>query len=154
MKKYQFLNDERGVTLIEITLAVAIFAGVIGVTAQSLMSFYVSIDIQEQRMEGVRACQSVMDGLREKRVEFKDDFPAGLLTWVETNNESSWSDFKADNSEHVELADQTIEVTCFNEAGEAADGGDNPIVVHVTTNWTDRRGRPLSATLVSMLTNE
>ncbi len=154
MKRCRFLNDERGVTLIEITLAVAIFAGVIGVTAQSLMSFYVSIDIQEQRMEGVRACQSVMDGLREKRTEFKDDFPEGLLTWIETNNDSSWSDFKADNSEHIELADQTIEVTCFNEAGEAADGGDNPIVVHVTTNWTDRRGRPLSATLVSMLTNE
>jgi len=154
MKKYRFLKDERGVTLIEITLAVAIFAGVIGVTAQSLMSFYVSIDIQEQRMEGVRACQSVMDGLREKRLEFKDNFPEGLLTWIETNNDSSWAAFKADNSEHVELADQTIEVTCFNDAGETADGDDNPIVVHVTTNWTDRKGRPLAATLVSMLTNE
>lgn len=154
MKKYRIISDQAGVTLIEITLAIAIFAGVIGVTAQSLMSFYVAVDVQEQRMEAVRACQSVMDGLREKRVEFKNNFPAGLLTWVETNNESSWADYLADNSEHVELAEQTLEVDCFNEAGEAADGGDNPIVVHVTTNWLDRKGRRLSATVVSMLTGE
>ena len=132
----------------------AIFAGVIAVTAQSLMSFYVSIDMQEQRMEGVAACRSVMDSLREKRVEFKDDFPQGLLTWIDTQNDTSWADFLADNSEHVELADQTLEVACFNEAGEAADGGDNPVVVHVTTTWLDRKGRSLSATVVSMLTSE
>ena len=47
MNKCRLFQDERGVTLIEITLAVAIFAGVIGVTAQALMSFYVSIDVQE-----------------------------------------------------------------------------------------------------------
>lgn len=154
MKRFQFVKDERGVTLIEITLAVAIFAGVIGVTAQSLMSFYVSIDIQEQRMEAVAACRSVMDSLREKRLEFRDNFPEGLLTWINTQNDSSWADFQADNSEHVELADQSIEVACFNEAGDVADGGDNPIVVHVTTNWVDRKGRALSASVVSMLTNE
>lgn len=154
MEKIRLKSDESGVTLIEITLAVAIFAGVIGVTAQSLMSFYVSIDMQEQRMEGVRTCQAVMDSLREKRSEFKNDFPQGLLTWIDTNNGSAWADFLADNSEHIELADQTIEVTCLNRAGDAADGNDNPIVVHVTTDWRDRKGRPMSASVVSMLTSE
>lgn len=154
MKKCRLFRDERGVTLIEVTLAVAIFAGVIGVTAQSLMSLYVSIDMQEQRMEGVAACRSVMDSLREKRVEFKDDFPEGLLTWIESNNSESWEAFLADNSEHVEMADQTLVVDCYNEDGEEAGDGDNPIVVHVTTSWLDRRGRPLSATVVSMLTSE
>ena len=154
MKKSRLFHDEQGVTLIEITLAVAIFAGVIGVTAQSLMSFYVSIDMQEQRMEGVAACRSVMDSLREKRVQFKNDFPQGLLTWIETNNDDSWEDYLADNSEHVQLAEQTLEVDCYNEAGDIAGDGDNPIVVHVTTNWLDRKGRPLSATVVSMLTSE
>lgn len=154
MKKCRLFRDERGVTLIEITLAVAIFAGVIGVTAQSLMSFYVSIDMQEQRMEGVAACRSVMDSLREKRIQFKNNFPEGLLTWIESNNTNSWEDYLADNSEHVQLAEQTLQVECFNEDGEAAGADDNPIVVHVTTNWLDRKGRPLSATVVSMLTNE
>jgi prepilin-type N-terminal cleavage/methylation domain-containing protein len=154
IKKWRLIQDQRGVTLIEITLAVAIFAGVIGVTAQSLMSFYVSIDMQEQRMEGVAACRSVMDSLREKRIEFKNNFPTGLLTWIDNQNADSWENYLADNGKHVQLADQTLVVECFNEAGEAAGEGDNPIVVHVTTNWLDRKGRPLSATVVSMLTNE
>lgn len=148
------IKDERGVTLIEITLAVAIFAGVIGVTAQSLMSFYVTIDMQEQRIEAVATCRSVMDSLREKRVQYQGNFPQGLLTWVNSQNSSAWTDFLADNSEHVELANQTIEVTCYDQAGNLADGNDNPIVVHVTTNWQDRKGRALSATVVSMLTSE
>lgn len=154
MNLIQKFKDERGVTLIEITLAVAIFAGVIGVTAQSLMSFYVAIDMQEQRMEAVSTCRSVMDSLREKRVQFTDTFPQGLLTWIDSQNGKAWAEFLADNSKHVELADETIQVTCYNEAGDIADGNDNPIVVHVTTNWQDRKGRALSATVVSMLTNE
>jgi type II secretory pathway pseudopilin PulG len=154
MKKCRLFHDERGVTLIEITMAVAIFAGVIGVTAQSLISFYVSIDMQEQRMEGVAACRSVMDSLREKRVEFQDDFPVGLLTWIETQNAESWEDYLADNSEHEQLANQTLVVNCYNTDGEVAGDGDNPIEVHVTTNWLDRKGRSLSATVVSMLTSE
>ena len=154
MKNMRIIQDQRGVTLMEITLAVAIFAAVIGVTAQSLMSFYVSIDMQEQRMEGVASCRSVMDALREKRYEFKDAFPEDLLAWIETNNETSWEDFLADNSEHVELSEHAIEVNCFNEAGEAADADDNPIVVHVTAEWVDRKGRAMSATVVSMLTDE
>lgn len=148
------IKDERGVTLIEITLAVAIFAGVIGVTAQSLMSFYVAIDMQEQRMEAVSTCRSVMDGLREKRMQFTDTFPQGLLTWINTQNGNSWTDYLADNSKHVELAGETIQVTCYSEAGDVADGNDNPIVVHVTTTWQDRKSRTLSATVVSILTNE
>ena len=154
MNKCRLFQDERGVTLIEITLAVAIFAGVIGVTAQALMSFYVSIDVQEQRMEGVAACRSVMDSLREKRVEFSEEFPEGLLTWIETQNADSWDDFLADNSDYVQLAEQTLVVECYNTDGDVAGEGDNPIEVHVTTNWLDRKGRPMSATVVSMLTSE
>lgn len=154
MRQMRFIRDQRGVTLMEVTFAVAIFAGVIGVTAQALMSFYVSIDMQEQRMEGVTTCRSVMDSLREKRYQFKNDFPGGLLTWVEANNGTSWADFLADNSEHIELAEQTIEVECLNLAGNPAGNNDNPLVVHVTTSWLDRKGRPMSATVVSMLTDE
>lgn len=148
------LQDERGVTLIEVIIAVAILAGVVGATAQSLISFYVSIDVQEQRMEAIRSCQGLMDGLREKRIEFKDDFPDGLLAWIEENNDGGWDDFLADNSEHVQLANQTLSVACFNEDGENAGSGDNPIFVHVTTTWDDRKGREIEATVVSVMTNE
>ena len=154
MRTLQCLRDERGVTLMEITLAVAIFAAVIGVTAQALMSFYVGIDVQEQRMEAINTCRSVMDGLREKRYEFKESFPEDFLAWVEESNDGGWQEYLADNSEHVELDEQSIEVACFDQAGNAAGAGDNPVVVQVTTNWQDRKGRPVSATVFSMLTDE
>lgn len=154
MKNMRLIHDERGVTLMEITLAVAIFATVIGVTAQALMSFYVSIDVQEQRMEAVATCRSVLDSIREKRYEFDGTFPDELLAWIEENNDASWEDYLADNSEHVELNDESISVACFNEAGDDAGAGDNPLVVQVTTDWRDRKGRPISATIVSMLTDE
>lgn len=147
-------GDQRGVTLMEVTLAVAIFAAVIGVTAHSLMSFYVSIDMQEQRIEAINTCRSVMDSLREKRFQFKANFPEDFLDWIDENNESDWESYLADNSEHVELAEQEIQVNCFNEAGDEAGAGDNPIVVEITTEWVDRKGRPLSATVISMLTDE
>ena len=154
MKSIRLIREQHGVTLMEITLAVAIFAAVIGATAHALMSFYVGIDMQEQRIEGVAACRSVMDGIREKRYEFRDNFPEGLVAWIESNNDSSWEAYLADNSEHTELAVQSIAVVCLNEAGGAAGAGDNPIVVYVTTEWRDRKGRPMSATVVSMLTDE
>lgn len=154
MEVKRLLKDNQGVTLMEVTLAVAIFAAVIGVTAQSLASFYVAVDMQEQRMEAVSTCRSVMDAMREKRTEFKTNFPEGLLGWVAANNEESWSDFHADNSDHIELDNQSILVELFNENGDAAVTGDNPVVVHVTTSWRDRKGRDLSATVVSMLTDQ
>ena len=154
MPEMRLLHDQRGVTLMEITLAIAIFAGVIGVTAHSLMSFYVSIDMQEQRMEAVATCRSVMDSLREKRHEFKATFPDGFLGWVDQNNESHWEAFLADNTEHIELAEQSIVVTCVDMEGNAAGADDNPIMVQVTTEWIDRKGRPMSASVISALTDQ
>jgi hypothetical protein len=150
----RLLKDNRGVSLMEVTLAVAIFAGVIGVTAQSLASFYVTIDVQEQRMEAVSASRSVMDALREKRAEFTENFPEDLIEWVDAGNESEWEEFLVDNEGHVELSEQVIEVLCLNRAGDEAGVGDNPLVVHVTTTWQDRKGRTLSAQVVSMLTSD
>ncbi|MCF6286828.1 MAG: hypothetical protein L3K26_16810, partial [Candidatus Hydrogenedentes bacterium] len=119
-----------------------------------LASFYVGTDVQEQRREAVAAFRGVMDAIREKRAEFSDTFPEDLIAWTVTNNEASWASFLADNSAHIELSEQTLVVDCFNQVGDAAGVGDNPIVVHVTSTWQDRRGHTLSATVVSILTGE
>jgi type II secretory pathway pseudopilin PulG len=148
------LQENRGVSLMEVTLAVAIFAGVIAVTAQSLASFYVSIDLQEQRMEAALSCRTVMDAIREKRVQYEDEFPGDLLGWVESGNDAEWAEFLADNGDHVELDEQSIEVACFNTNGDAAGAADNPIMIHVTTTWRDRKGREMSASLMSILTDQ
>ncbi len=150
----RLVNDNRGVSLVEVLLAIAIFAGVIGVTAQSLASFYVSIDIQEQRIEAVNACQGVMDALREKRRQFKNNFPEDLLSWVDAGNAASWEAYMADNSGHQELAEQSITVACYNDNGDAAGATDNPIMVEITTSWKDRKGRTLTASVFSMLTDQ
>ena len=105
-------------------------------------------------MEAVTACRGVMDALREKRTEFKTNFPEGLLTWVNEQNETSWEGFLADNSEHVELEDEAIEVEVLDTNGDPAAAGDNPVMVQVTTTWKDRKGRDLSATVISMLTDQ
>lgn len=147
------LQENRGVSLMEVTLAVAIFAGVIAVTAQSLASFYVSIDLQEQRMEAALSCRTVMDAIREKRSEFEDDFPGDLLGWIESGNDADWAEFLVDNSNHVELNEQSMEVSCYNTNGDAAGAADNPLVVHVTTTWRDRKGREMSASIMSVLTD-
>lgn len=151
MEARRLLQEQRGVTLMEVTMALAIFTVVIGVTAQTLMSFYVSIDMQEQRMEAIAASRSVMDSLREKRYEFREDFPEGLLAWIDDQNGAAWEQYHVDD---IELNEQAIAVVCENEAANAAGPGDNPIVVHVTTTWLDGNGRPLSATVSSILTDE
>ena len=61
------LARKRGVTLIEVTMAVAIFAVVIAVSAQSILSFYVAIDMQEDRIVATHAARAVLAALREMR---------------------------------------------------------------------------------------
>ena len=154
MDRKNFHKGNQGTSLVEVTLAIAIFAGVIAVTAQSLASFYVTVDVQEQRMEAVLASHSVMDALREKRIEYQENFPEDFLSWVDEKNETEWVSFLAENEGHVELSEQTIQVACYNATGDAAGPNDNPVEVHVTTTWRDRKGRELSASVVSMLTGE
>ncbi|MBI2435621.1 MAG: type II secretion system protein [Candidatus Hydrogenedentes bacterium] len=143
-----------GMTLLEVVLAVAIFAAVIGVTAQALMSFYLSMDMQEQRIEGLQSCRAVISALRDRRDDFKDNFPADLLTWVNQNNSSGWTDYLVSSSGHEELRNHTLEVLVLNMAGDAAGGNDVPVQVVVRSAWLDRRGRPMQAELVTVVNNE
>jgi prepilin-type N-terminal cleavage/methylation domain-containing protein len=143
---------ERGVTLMEVTMAVAIFAAVIAVTAQSLMSFYVTMDSQEQRIEAVQSCRAVLGALREKRDEFSSNFPAGLLGWINSQNEANWAEYLRTGTAHEILKNNTLTVNCFGMGGAAASDADNPIQVLVVSRWTDRKGRPMEAEVTTILT--
>ena len=50
------LKRNEGVTLMELTMAVALFSVVLGATAQSLISYYVALDTQNQRHTAIRNC--------------------------------------------------------------------------------------------------
>ena len=147
----------RGMTLIEVVLAVAILAAVLGVTAQAIGGFYITMDVQEQRIEAVQSARAVLGAVREKRTEFdggEDEFDwAGLLGWVEGQNQTSWAGFLRGNELHEELRDHTISVQLFNMDGGPASAGDNPVEVHAVAAWVDRRGRAQRAVLVTVMTN-
>lgn len=159
-----------GMSLLEVTIALAIFSVVMGVTATSLVSFYTTMDIQEQRVDAMESCRSVMDALREKRGQFVDlgdaktsNFPMGLVDWIDAQNEAGWTDYVREHvkdmttgvvsTTKVELQDHTITVTCTDLNGSTVNEGDNPIQVHVISSWKDRRGHPLQVELVSLLSD-
>ena len=55
----RILRSDSGVTLMEVTLAVALFAVAIAMSAQALISFYAAIDVQEQRVEAMQAAAEI-----------------------------------------------------------------------------------------------
>ena len=148
------LHRERGMSLMEVTMAVAIFSAVIAVTAQALVSFYMSIDIQKQRIEAVNSCKAVLAIMREKRDELKADFPQSFLAWVQEQENDNWQDFLKTDNPGTRLREHKITADCFNLDGAEASNTDNPIRVDVTSTWLDRRGRAMQAHLTTLLTNE
>jgi type II secretory pathway pseudopilin PulG len=150
-------QGERGITLIEVVMAVAIFTVVMGVTASSLSSFYVTMDTQEQRIEAVQSCRAVLGAMRDKRSQYElpsDGFDwAGYHAWIQSQEAGHWEDYLRINTDHEELRDHSLAVACLNLAGAAATAADDPIEVHVTATWTDRQGRAMQAQLVSVLTS-
>ncbi len=156
MTRIRFV-EERGITLVEVLLAVTLLASVIGVSATSLASFYVTMDMQEQRIEAIHACRAVAGELREKRGDFQigsDGFDwNAYLAWIHEGNEAGWPAFLRQGEKGEELTGHALSVTCFNMDGAPANAGDNPLEIYVTSTWRDRKNRSLSAQLVTVLTN-
>lgn len=138
---------DEGLTLVEVTLAVAIFAIVIALASQALMSFYVGLDIQEQRVEAMRVCKDLMGAVRTARRDHAaGDFDA-LTAWVEAKNEEMWAEFYRYSQDHEELKDQAISVEC------ALTGG-GLLEVRAACGWTDRAGRRQELQLTTLLARE
>jgi prepilin-type N-terminal cleavage/methylation domain-containing protein len=146
-----------GVTLMEIMVAMAIFSVVIGVTATALTSFYVTMDLQEQRIEAVQSCRAVLGAIREKRHQYKqpeDQFDwTAFLGWIDQENSAGWPEFLKQGASHEELRDHSLAVTPLNLEGNPANPNDAPIEFHVTAAWKDRKGRTMQAQVVSVLTD-
>jgi prepilin-type N-terminal cleavage/methylation domain-containing protein len=150
------VRGEQGFSLIEVMMAIGLFAVVAGMAATSLSSFYVTMDMQQQRVEAVNSCREVLGAIREKRGEFmgaNNVFNrAGWLAWITQNNTANWAAFlKVGTDGHVIMDNQKISVTCLNAAGAQAGSGDSPLEVHVMVDWTDRARHPLEAEVVSLL---
>ncbi len=146
----------RGMALLEMMLAVGIFAVAVGVTATALSSFYVNMDSQQQRMIAVQSCQSVLGAIREKRTEFVDQNDlmdrAGFLGWIAEKGQEHWSEYLTSPA-NGGLTNHQIAVDCRNTAGSPAASADTPIEVYATATWTDRAGRPMHIQLATILSD-
>ncbi|HPO15672.1 MAG TPA: hypothetical protein PLI09_19680 [Candidatus Hydrogenedentes bacterium] len=144
----------QGMALMEMMLAVGIFAVVVGVTATALSSFYVNMDSQQQRMIAVQSCQSVLGAIREKRAEYVDQNDlmdrAGFLNWIAEKGQEQWSEYLTSPS-NGGLTNHQLTVDCRNAAGSPATAADSPIEVYATASWLDRAGRPMRIQLATIL---
>ncbi len=149
---------QAGMTLLEITIAVAIFAVVVGITAQSLVSYYMTIDMHEQQIEATQAARAVAATVREKREEFSEDpdWPNDLMAWVQDQEDAGWPGHvrEAADGEYDQLYGHAINVTLTDGDGNNAVTGTNPVHVMITSRWTSRAGHEMFVPIATVVTNE
>ena len=142
--KGAWLSSE-GVSLLELTLAVAIFVIAVGAAAQALVSFYVTMDMQNQRVVAINHCRSALSNMRNLRDTFPNSatapnnfqnavlaaYPAG----VETDGPAALSNSK------VTVSYEDTNLTA------------NPLVPTVRVEWLDLRGRTCALSLSSAISD-
>lgn len=149
------LKRNSGITLVEVTFAIAIFAVAIAMSAQAMMSFYATTDLQGQRISAMQANQAVIALIRQKRADYQeanDAFNWGnYITWIKAQQTAKWTPFLKTKAASGILPGHKITVTLLALDGSAAVAGNDPIEVHVRSTWTDLRGRTASAELVAAI---
>jgi prepilin-type N-terminal cleavage/methylation domain-containing protein len=131
------LKDTQGVTLLELTIAMAVFTVVLGATAQALVSYYVALDTQNQRHTAVRNCTGIVSNMRDVRDSNPDNFPGAIV--------ALWP-----NGAEVEgagsLSQESITVDYVNPIA-------NPLEITIRSQWVDLRGRPVSLSVSTLMTD-
>lgn len=137
-KRLSRLRGETGLTLLEVSLSMAIFAVVMSVSAQVLIGFSGSMEMQEQRQEAVQHCRAVLAQIRQDRDTSVLAFPQQITT--------IWPDGRqVTDPEIVTLDNEVITV-------DYADDDADPLQVTITASWTDMRGRPAATAVGTLLT--
>ncbi len=144
-----------GLTLIEIMIAIAIFAFVAGTTAIAVVSVHSNLQIQRERIQAYQICRSVIEAIKEKR----QDFSVGgetfngyeFYAWLNNQNTNDWLSMISLEEHPINLQNLQINIDVRNMQNEPASATDNPIQVFVTTTWLNSRGYQLQATLGSIL---
>jgi len=131
------LKAKQGVTLLELTIAMAVFTVVLGATAQSLISYYVALDTQNQRHTAVRNCTGIVSNMRDVRDANPDDFPDAIV--------ALWPD-DAEVEGAGSLPQEVITIDYVNPNA-------NPLEFTVRSRWVDLRGRPVTLAVSTMLTD-
>ena len=132
-------------TLLELTLAVAIFAITVGVAAQSLISYYAAMDMQNQRVIAVNHCRTIFSEMRTIR-------DANPNTTTSPHNCQDAIVAQYPNGAHLAgpalLRNAAVDVAYENDDIIA-----NPLVPTLTVQWQDLRGRTMTLRMSSAITD-
>jgi Tfp pilus assembly protein FimT len=159
-------QSELGVTLLELTIAVAIFAVVIGSAAQALISFNVALTSQRDRNVAVQQCRAIFARMREMRDNPPLVVPTDPTTQFPNYLFAQWPHGQAVAPANPLLRNEQITATYgwrdLTLPGTAAApppydptlGEGDPVEVTLTYTWTDPMNRPMQFTMTSVLTSD
>lgn len=134
-----------GFTLIEVALAMAVFTVVVGIAAQALTTFYVTMDMQRQRVLAVNHCRATVSEMRSLRDANRtlDGSSGGFQSVIFERFPPA-----AKTAGPTALRGSEVTVTYENPSANA-----NPLVPTVTIRWLDLRGRTMAFSLSSAITD-
>jgi len=115
----------------------AVFALVLGATAQCLVAYYATLALQSQRAVALSHCQDTLARMRLVRDANPDAFPGAVL--------DQWPDGEPVDGV-VSLRGEVVTAVYDAPLG-------NPLGVSVTSQWQDLRGRPARVSLSTRLTD-
>ena len=153
-------SNQSGVTLLEIMVAMGIFAVVVGISAASLTSFYASMETQKERIAAAQSCRGVINLARQMRAEFyhvvpdQNRFPEDWQAWLNGKNQQNWPDFTSSPGYEVRLRDHSIVAQVYDLNGDEISSNTNPVVLHVRASWRDARGRMMDAYIATILSGQ
>lgn len=163
----------KGLTLLEITFAFAIFAVVLGAAAQSLVYLYGVIALQQQRASALNDCAAVLAAMRQTAYrgeaseacpETNPLFPCILVDWAEQfpatfEAASDDDDLLERYGAFFSLPEQQFIVEVTDAGGNPAtispvlNLNTNPVFVTVTSTWTGIRGITNTVRMSTVLTD-
>ena len=126
-----------GLTLLEVTFAMASLAIVMAGAAQTLVTYHEHMELQRQRTIALENCRTVVSQIRTIRDANTNDYPDAILAVFP--DDGVVAGFGG-------LTNQQVVVSYTNVAA-------NPLEVTVTCNWSDLRGRPVSFNFTSLVTD-
>lgn len=138
-KSKAILKATAGLTLLEVTFAMASLAIVLAGAAQGLVTYHEHMDLQRQRTTALESCRTVISQMRTIRDANVNivDFP-DAITAVFPDNQA----VAGVNA----LTNQQLMVNYTNVAA-------NPLEVTLTCTWDDLRGRQVNFTMTTLMTD-
>lgn len=176
-RSHAFLHLRRvkqGFSLIEVTIALALFMVVLGTMAQAYILQYESIVTHQQQTSALSNCMAVVSTLRQVARNLPESemcaadqplFPCVLVNWAQTFPLST-EDLNEDEGllqefgVYYSLPAQSFTITYTNAAGNdivvspLLSANTNPVYVQVATSWQGFRGRMYFVSVNAVLTNE